>query len=424
MTVTLRLRPLATGMLVTLAACGTQTGPVEASSAASAHPVESTAVARSVNERALDVLALPYRARPELVAKLVRSPHTYFRALAKPFARAVCRRLEGESLAWPQGRLQGDAHVEQYATSEAGRGLYDFDDASVGPTAIDLVRLATSLRLVARERFANDRDAGNRALDALFEGYGAGLAGAALPERAPAILTRVAARAPHGHAALLATAEEAMKPLDAGDEARALRLLEQYRAALVAKGVDVPRAALEPKRIGRLRSGVGSALAVKLIVRTEGATPAADDDRVVELRELHGLEGVACVRPIEDGVVVERNERLARGSANPTHWPAIALEGEHAWAGEWLDDYEEAEPADVETPDDLAAVARELGIELAREHLHARPELPTAPSAATLALRPDHLDRVRAWSHELEDATLAAHARAQRDAATLTLPPQ
>jgi hypothetical protein len=215
-----------------------------------------------------------------------------------------------------------------------------------------------------------------------------------------------------------------MRPLDAGDEARARRLLERYHAALVAKGVDAPRASLEPKRIGRLRSGVGSALATKLLVRTEGATSAPDDDRVVELRELYGLDGVPCVRPIEDGVVVERNERLARGPAATTHWPAVALEGEHAWAAEWLDDYEEAEPADIEASDDLAAVARELGLELAREHLHPRAELPRAPNAATLALSAMQLDRVRVWSSELEQATLLGYAKAQRDAATLNPAPR
>ena len=52
----------------------------------------------------------------------------------------------------PTVTLHGDPHLEQYAVTDAGRGLTDFDDASKGPAILDLVRFGRPkiMRLTGR----------------------------------------------------------------------------------------------------------------------------------------------------------------------------------------------------------------------------------------------------------------------------------
>jgi Ser/Thr protein kinase RdoA (MazF antagonist) len=40
--------------------------------------------------------------------------------------------------------LHGDAHLEQFAVTDASFGLIDFDDAVGGPAVIDLLRFGVS----------------------------------------------------------------------------------------------------------------------------------------------------------------------------------------------------------------------------------------------------------------------------------------
>lgn len=51
----------------------------------------------------------------------------------------------------------------------------------------------------------------------------------------------------------------------------------------------------EMKRLGRLRGGIGSALDERFLIRVEGPTPA-QDDVVLEAKELRDLSSVPCVQ--------------------------------------------------------------------------------------------------------------------------------
>ncbi len=57
----------------------------------------------------------------------------------------MCETLEQALAGTPTVNLHGDPHVEQYSVTESGRGLTDFDDASTGPAALDIVRFAVSI---------------------------------------------------------------------------------------------------------------------------------------------------------------------------------------------------------------------------------------------------------------------------------------
>src|SRR5262249_9417294 len=92
---------------------------------------------------------------PALRARLRSSPHGYLRFVNRAFSSLVCERFG--DLALPEVTLHGDAHVEQDAVTDLGRGLAGLDDASSGPAVVALVRFGASMRLAAEERGWKDR---------------------------------------------------------------------------------------------------------------------------------------------------------------------------------------------------------------------------------------------------------------------------
>ena len=86
---------------------------------------------------------------PDLLDRIVHSPQGYFRFINIPFSEEICHRLGDEIHGTPTFNLHGDAHVEQYAVTDLGRGLTDFDDSSKGPAVLDLIRIGVSLHLAS-----------------------------------------------------------------------------------------------------------------------------------------------------------------------------------------------------------------------------------------------------------------------------------
>jgi hypothetical protein len=109
------------------------------------------------------------RASAALVGRLRSTPHGYFRFVNRRFSESVCRLFGDVRAGLPDVNLHGDAHVEQYAVTNLGRGLTDFDESARGPNVIDLVRFGVSLELAARERGWTDES--HRAFDEFLRGY-------------------------------------------------------------------------------------------------------------------------------------------------------------------------------------------------------------------------------------------------------------
>jgi hypothetical protein len=130
------------------------------------------------------------RTQCEVVKKDVAHKHKRMRKNAFIFLRATYFRwaktvpaLCPELMDAPQVLSVGDLHLENFGTwrDAEGRlvwGVNDFDEAAVMPWPLDLVRLATSIRLAPRGALGKQAAAA-----ALLGGYRAGLA-----EPAPALL--------------------------------------------------------------------------------------------------------------------------------------------------------------------------------------------------------------------------------------------
>jgi hypothetical protein len=129
---------------------------------------------------------------PKLLERILEEPHNYFRFINIGFAEAVCVPFQKQLGAIPKVNLQGDAHLENYAVTERGRGLTDFDDATIGPMVLDLVRFGVSIHLACR---ANGWE--NKAgpiVQRFFSSYGAALENPGLTIPPPKLVDRICAR--------------------------------------------------------------------------------------------------------------------------------------------------------------------------------------------------------------------------------------
>lgn len=98
-------------------------------------------------------------------------PHWYFRCIKAPL-RARFHQLMDNSVV-PRAFLFGSPHIDNYAKTDTGCGMIDFDRAYIGPYAWDLVCLILSVSLRQEQYRFSLID--SKVLDALLVGYTKGL---------------------------------------------------------------------------------------------------------------------------------------------------------------------------------------------------------------------------------------------------------
>lgn len=312
----------------------------------------------------------------KLLENLRSDPFVYFRFINRPWARATCEALRADLAALPQVHLHGDAHVGQYAYTLTDHGLDDLDDSISGPAALDIVRFLGSVDLATRARGWTDQR--ESLLDEFFRGYRAALADRDYEPPLPSYVWRQRERLmkqPSGEAEFLAWAESLMTPVeevaDQGIEEGRLRL-----AALIAsQRPELPSFFLEPKRLGWLRMGVGSALTPKLLLRCEGLTRADEDDVLLEARELSDLNGVSCL----DTSQSEQAARIIEGYGRMGRIrhdiivvvpgpPEPEPEAREWWARSWEPSYRELRLDALASPGELAEIVHDAAAQLGTGH--------------------------------------------------------
>jgi hypothetical protein len=344
---------------------------------------------------------------PLLRARLIASPHGYFRFINIPFMNAVCRRVRSEGNALPTVTLHGDAHIEQYAVTELGRGLTDFDDSASGSATLDLARFGVSLRLAAHQR--GWTAAAESLLAAFLRGYRKALTDPSAVAPEPAWTRRVQNTFDPDPLACLARAEELMESLPVHRE-----LIDETSKAMaiemLTKNSQLPPTFFNLKKTGILRAGIGSALAAKYLVRVEGPGPKDDDDVILEVKEVQDLQGVTCLRsmPGPSRIMVGQ----ARIAYEPFYLPGVLRHGGRTfWIHAWPLNYAELDIAKgPATPQELEEVAFDAGVQLGRGHPN-----------ESLKSEADHLrknllkrlsdERLQAMVAELASETIAAWER-------------
>lgn len=349
---------------------------------------------------------------PKLLARILATPHGYFRFINRPFASEVCRRVGPGLLDAPAVNLHGDAHLEQYAVTDLGRGLTDFDDSTAGPAALDLVRFSVSLRLAAE---ANGWRADAEPLIARFlAGYREGLED---PERAPeepVVAARIRGGFTYDRARYFEWVDSIVKPLpeDLGEELGAAFV--PYVETMRAQDPNLPEGYFAVKQVGLLQMGIGSALDMKFLVRVEGKTEAPEDDAVLEVKEVRDLRGVSCIThsdKVDPFRILVGQSRIAYRPYELLGY--LELRGKVFWIHSWVDNYREVKLAEsFQSEAELEQVVRDVGVQLGRGHA-AQIAAPLGHQLrrALVRMLDAHQDELVRLSAELAAETLKAWRR-------------
>lgn len=345
------------------------------------------------------------KARPALVEQLRETPHNYFRFVNRLFSEAVCRLFGDVRGSLPDVNLHGDAHVEQYAVTSLGWGLTDFDDSARGPYVIDLVRFGVSLELASRQK---GWGRANGAVDEFLRGYRDALSNPVVDRPPGRTLRSALAEFAFDHDLALRRAE-ALVDADPVSPSELEEDFQTYVATMLMRTPSLPATFFRIKVAGHLRSGIGSALDEKFLLRIEGRTEAEADDEVLEAKLVRVICHTGCVHA--DGP-----ERVPLGMSliARTSFPYSGFfihGGRSFWVHGWTDDYVELSiESALPTPADLRQIAYDVGTQLGRAHPEERPgkAAPRDTRARLLDSTRANEGRIRQAIDELTEATLAA----------------
>jgi hypothetical protein len=320
-----------------------------------------------------------FRGRPGLLAAVRATPHAYYRLINVRFADEVCGMLGAALPAGPAVNIHGDAHLEQYSVSAQERGLADFDAATTGPAALDLMRFLVSTRLALRQRgwSADATAVGKRFL----AGYREALQAPDVEPPEPVVAQRK-------HSAMKATTAEwldrmqlLMKPLDEQTRDKLSHARRDYEAAMRTQNPALPPGYFEIKKAGLLEMGIGSAFEMKFLARLEGPSDKADDDVLIEVKKVPDLSGVRCIqRSSQDDPfrIIAGQTRLGVGDHALLGY--LTIDDKMFYVQRWRVNYVELSIADFKDSAELGEVAHDVGNQLGRGH----PKVLAAPHDAQL----------------------------------------
>jgi hypothetical protein len=352
-------------------------------------------------------------ATPELQERLREDPLVYFRFVNAEWAGRVCAEFREVLHLLPSVILHGDAHVEQYAVTATERGLDDFDDAARGPSVIDTVRFLGSVELIARRRgwIAEEK----RVFDAFFDGYTRALADPAYLPPDPAVVQRLRARVTRSREEYFAWSESLMQPASVEELAAAASSLVLVEGLVRLTRPELALGYFSVKKIGWLRSGVGSALTRKVLARIEGPTASPSDDLLLEAKELSRLAAIPCLQvPVSGDAfrVINATKQIGR----IRHDILLVVprrdhqgpDGQDWWIRSWDETYREVVVADLASAEELAELTRDAGAQLGAANLRASsPVLEGDRRRQELAAVRRLAPRIRATARRLTDELLA-----------------
>jgi len=333
----------------------------------SCSPTEEEPLVESSNPLFVDPTSRDFSGNPELLERIVESPHGYLRFINIQFTEEVCRQFADSLSQYPPFNLHGDAHLEQYAVTDLGRGLTDFDDSSSGPAVVDLVRLGVSLRLAVAAHGWNDR------ADELFEvflsGYRAALDDSSTVAPEPAVVARLQDDFEYDRRKYFEWVEGISDPVPESEQVELVEAMRHYFDNLRAQYPSLDADFLKVERVGYLKLGIGSALDTKYLVQIRGESDAITDDLVLELKQVRDLAGIECVAA---GLGSDPYRILVGQSIAYQPYSMLGyvyFRDASFWAHAWVDNYRELDiDKSIETIEELREVAYDVGVQLGLGH--------------------------------------------------------
>lgn len=323
--------------------------------------------AEAANPLYVDPASRDFSSNPKLLERILESPHGYFRFINVPFSQEVCRRFSAELEGAPALNLHGDAHVEQYAVTDLGRGLTDFDDSSTGPALIDLLRLGVSLRLAAYQQ--GFPEASESLVDELLRGYLTALEDPATEVAEPALARRKREKFRNDPQRFFSFVDSVMEPMSAADEEELRAALADYFEAMVRDHPELGEEFFQVTGMGYLHQGIGSALDLKFLIRLRGPSDDPFDDVVLEAKEVRDLTAIDCIRVTSADDPLRVLVGHARIANEPFRFLGYArLRSHNFWVHAWVENYSELDIEEVASADELAEVAYDIAVQLGRGH--------------------------------------------------------
>ncbi len=325
----------------------------------------------SANPLFVDPASRDFSQNPKLLERVLGTPHDYFRFINVPFSREVCRRFGADVVGTPSFNLHGDAHIEQYATTDLGRGLTDFDDSSTGPAIVDLARFGVSLYLATDQAGVGPESAA--IFDRFLSGYRAALDDPAIEVPEPRLAVRKRAKFKYDREAYFRFIDSIMEPVPE-DEALGLEeSLGPYVEVMLEESPDLPADFFTVEGLGYLRQGIGSALDIKYLARVRGPSPEPLDDVVLEIKQVRDLTDIECISVAAGADPFRVLIGQARIATEPYKYLGYARFRDHTfWVHAWVENYKEIDiEDDLTDPEEVAEVAFDVGVQLGRGHVKA-----------------------------------------------------
>ncbi len=304
----------------------------------------------------------------EVLERIKASPHGYFRFINIIFRQKVCRLFQESFAGTPSFNLHGDAHIEQYAVTDLGRGLTDFDDSSTGPAILDLMRFGVSLHLTCRELGWADR--AEELYNRFLLGYRNALIDPDTMAPEPELAKQIRSKFTIARQAYFEWVDTIMEPMPDEERQELLAAMQTY---IEVKSIENPvwdQNYFKVEKVGYLRMGIGSALDLKYLARIRGLTDDPNDDLALEIKEVRDLSGIDCITTkFGDPFRVLLGQ--ARIAYQPfKHLGYFRFKGINFWVHSWVDNYQELNITEsFQSEDDLAEVAYDIGFQLGLGHI-------------------------------------------------------
>ena len=174
----------------------------------------------------VDPATRDFSQNPDLLERVLGSPHGYLRFINVPFSQEVCRYFGKDLEGNPPFNLHGDAHLEQYAVTDLGRGLTDFDDSSTGPAILDLMRFGVSLYLATDARGWSDQ--ADTIYDEFLRGYRLALNDPTTEAPEPEVVRRLQAEFGYDRGKYFEWVESIMEPVGEDEKQELMEAMTSY----------------------------------------------------------------------------------------------------------------------------------------------------------------------------------------------------
>lgn len=316
----------------------------------------------------VDPATQDFSENPKLLDRILSGPHGYFRFINIQFSKEVCRRFKDALPGTPSFNLHGDAHIEQYAITDLGRGLTDFDHSTTGPGVIDLVRFGVSLRLTCKangwEYSANDL------FDKFLLGYRTALNEPNTKAAVPTLVEEIQSEFTYNRERYLESIASIMDPIPQQEAKELWEAMHSYIEAMILQNPRLSSEFFAIQELGYLRMGIGSALDIKYLARVEGQSEDPLDDVVLEIKEVRDLSGIDCI------TIAQKADpfRILLGQARIAYQPYnflgyLRFRDRTFWVHSWVDNYEEIRVGEsFDSVEKLSELVYDIGVQLGQGH--------------------------------------------------------